>query len=214
MDRSDTMHTMYDKKGPVVAKNFEKRGFAAYYCPTQEEALSKAISLIPATDVVSWGGTVSATQIGLLDYVKAHNKVIDRDTAKNPAEKWELMRQALLCDTYIMGSNAATEDGQLFNVDNNGNRVAALCFGPNQVLVILGMNKFAPTLEAAIARARSVTAPINTQRFAIKTPCLVNGMCADCLSPDSICNQLVHTRRNGGPKGRIKVILVGENLGY
>lgn len=144
MDRSDTMHTMYDKKGPVVAKNFEKRGFAAYYCPTQEEALSKAISLIPATDVVSWGGTVSATQIGLLDYVKAHNKVIDRDTAKNPAEKWELMRQALLCDTYIMGSNAATEDGQLFNVDNNGNRVAALCFGPNQVLVILGMNKFAP----------------------------------------------------------------------
>ncbi len=112
MDRSDTMHTMYDKKGPVVAKNFEKRGFAAYYCPTQEEALSKAISLIPATDVVSWGGTVSATQIGLLDYVKAHNKVIDRDTAKNPAEKWELMRQALLCDTYIMGSNAATEDGE------------------------------------------------------------------------------------------------------
>ena len=214
MDRSDMMHVMYDKKGPAVVKNFEKRNFEAYYCPTVEEALEKAISLIPATDVLSWGGSVSIAEIGLQEYVKKHNPVIDRDTAKTPAERVEIMRQGLTCDTFIMSTNAATEDGQLFNIDGNGTRLAALMFGPRQVIIIAGMNKVEPTLEAAIARARSTAAPINAQRFDMQTPCKVNGMCADCLSPQSICNQFVRTRRNSGPKGRIKIILVGENLGF
>lgn len=214
MDRSDMMHIMYDKKGPAVAKNFEKRGFAALYCPTKEEALAKAVSLIPETDVVSWGGSTSIVEMGLYDYVKAHNPVLDRDTAKTPEERMEIMRKGLTCDTFIMGTNAATQDGQLYNIDGNGNRTAALIFGPKQVIVIVGMNKVEPTLEAAISRARSTAATINAQRFGIPTPCNANGMCADCLSPKSICNQMVRTRRNSGPQGRIKIILVGENLGY
>lgn len=213
MNRSDMMHVMYDKKGPQVAENFNKRGFEAYYCPTAEEALKKAVSLIPKDDVVSWGGSVSINEIGLRPYVQKHYAVIDRDTAQTPAERGHLMRQALTCDTFIMGTNAAVENGQLYNIDGNGNRVAALIFGPRQVLVIIGMNKVEPTLETAIARARTVAAPINTQRFSVKTPCCVNGICADCNSPQSICNQMVHTRRCS-PAGRIKVILVGENLGF
>ena len=130
MDRSDMLHTMYDKKGPAVAKNFEKRGFAAWYCPTKEEALAKAVSLIPETDVVSWGGSTSIVEMGLYDYVKAHNPVLDRDTAKTPEERMEIMRKGLTCDTFIMSTNAATQDGQLFNIDGNGNRTAALIFGP------------------------------------------------------------------------------------
>ena len=213
MDRTSMMYKMYDKKGPKVAENFNKRGFEAYYCPTKEEALKKAISLIPESHVVSWGGSVSIDEIGLRPYVLEHRQVIDRETAKTPAEKQDIMRKALTCDTFIMGTNAATEDGQLYNIDGNGNRVAALIFGPKQVVVIVGMNKVEPTLEAAITRARTVASPINMQRFSKKTPCAVTGMCADCNSPDSICNQMVRTRRCA-PVGRIKVILVGENLGY
>lgn len=213
MDRTSMMYKMYDKKGPKVAENFNKRGFEAYYCPTKDEALQKAISLIPENHVVSWGGSVSINDIGLRPYVLEHRQVIDRDTAKTPEERKELLRKALLCDTFIMGTNAATEDGQLYNIDGTGNRVAALIFGPKQVVVVVGMNKVEPTLEAAITRARSVASPMNMQRFSKKTPCAVTGMCADCLSPDSICNQMVRTRRCA-PAGRIKVILVGENLGF
>lgn len=213
MDISSMMYKMYDKKGPKVAENFNKRGFEAYYCPTKEDALAKAISLIPEDHVVSWGGSVSINDIGLRPYVLEHRQVIDRDTAKTPEERQELLRKALLCDTYIMGTNAATEDGQLYNIDGTGNRVAALIFGPKQVIVIVGMNKVEPTLETAISRARTVASPMNMQRFSKKTPCAVTGMCADCLSPDSICNQMVRTRRCA-PAGRIKVILVGENVGF
>ena len=120
MDRSDMMHVMYDKKGPKVAENFAKRGFEAYYCPTKEEALQKALALIPADHVVSWGGSVSINEIGLRPYVLEHYQVIDRDAAGSPEERVELMRKALLCDTFIMGTNAATEDGQLYNIDGNG----------------------------------------------------------------------------------------------
>lgn len=213
MDRASMMYKMYDKKGPKVAENFNKRGFEAYYCPTKEDALAKAISLIPEDHVVSWGGSVSINDIGLRPYVLEHRQVIDRDTAKTPEERQELLRKALLCDTYIMGTNAATEDGQLYNIDGTGNRVAALIFGPKQVIVIVGMNKVEPTLETAVSRARTVASPMNMQRFSKKTPCAVTGMCADCLSPDSICNQMVRTRRCA-PAGRIKVILVGENVGF
>lgn len=213
MDRTDMMHVMYDKKGPKVAENFTKRGFEAYYCPTKEEALQKALTLIPADHVVSWGGSVSINEIGLRPYVLEHYRVIDRDAASSPEERVELMRKALLCDTFIMGTNAATEDGQLYNIDGNGNRLAALVYGPKQVIVIVGMNKVVPTVTDAVVRARTIAAPINKQRFASPTPCTITGMCADCNSPGSICNQFVHTRRCS-PAGRIKVILVGENLGF
>ena len=165
MDRSDMMHRMYDIKGPLVAKKFAARGFEAVYCPTKEEALKQAISYIPETDVVSWGGSVSINEIGLRPYVLEHNPVIDRDSAKTPEERVELMRKALLCDTFLMGANAAVQDGQLINIDGNGNRVAALCYGPKQVIAIVGMNKVVPTVEAGIERAHTVASPQNIGRF-------------------------------------------------
>lgn len=200
--------------GAAVVKNMQRRGFEAYYCADKEEALAKALELIPETDVVSWGGSATIAEVGLLDAVKKRNQVIDRDTAQNPEEKFELMRKALLCDTFIMSSNAISSDGQLINIDGNGNRVAALCFGPKQVIVIAGVNKIAGSYEAAMDRARNIAATINVQRFAgCATPCAKTGLCADCQSPDSICAQFVTTRRCK-TVGRIKVILVGEKLGY
>lgn len=200
--------------GATVVKNMQRRGFEAYYCANKEEALAKALELIPETDVVSWGGSATIAEVGLLDAVKQRNKVIDRDTAKSPEEKVELMRQGLLCDTFIMSSNAISSDGQLINIDGNGNRVAALIFGPKQVIVIAGLNKVAGSFDAALDRARNVAAPINAQRFAgLATPCAKTGLCANCQSPDSICAQFVITRRSR-TVGRIKVILVGEKLGF
>ena len=139
-------------------------------------------------------------------------RVINRDTAKDMAERVELMRQALLCDTFLMSSNAISEDGQLFNIDGNGNRVSALCFGPKSVIVVAGMNKVVGTIEDAVARARHYAAPANAQRFPLKTPCLANGLCGNCTGDDCVCAHLVHTRVCR-PAGRVKVILVGEDLG-
>ena len=200
--------------GETLIKNLNKRGMAAYYCATKEEAVAKALELIPETDVVAWGGSVSIKEVGLLDAIKKRNPVIDREIAETPEEKQELMRNALLCDTYLMSSNAISKDGQVVNIDRNGNPVAAMIFGPKQVVMVVGMNKVAGTLQGAIDRARHVAAPINAARFAgLGTPCAKLGTCADCMSPDSICCQVVITRISR-VKERIKVILVGENLGF
>jgi L-lactate utilization protein LutB len=204
----------YDKAGPRVAEALKKRLFDACYCSTREEAIEKILSLIPAEDVVSWGGTMTVDELGLKDLLRQRGqKVIDRDTAKDLDERMALMRQALSCDTFLMSSNAITESGELFNIDGNGNRVAAMCFGPKSVIVVAGMNKVVPDLEAAYAKVRHNTAPATVQRFpGNKTPCMVNGQCADCRSPECCCCYMVATRVCR-PAGKIKVVLIGEDLG-
>ena len=204
----------YDKAGPKVAEALNKRYFEAYYCSGRAEALEKILELIPQGHVVSWGGATTVDELGVKDALRQRGQaVIDRDTAKDAQERQEMLKKALTCDTFLMGSNAVSADGQLMNIDGTGNRVAALCFGPSQVIVVAGMNKVAGDLDGAMRRAREVAAPINAQRFQLKTPCSVNGLCADCKGPDSICAQIVTTRLCK-PAGRIKVILVGEDLGF
>lgn len=203
----------YDKAGPAVAEAMKKRGFDAYYVSTAEEARAKALELMPEGSTVSWGGSVTIDQIGLKQAViEGGYEVINRDEAKTPEEKTEFMRKGLTCDVFLMSANAVSEDGQMVNIDGNGNRVAALCFGPKEVIVIAGMNKVAGSLEEAYVRARRFAAPVNAQRFDFETPCSKTGMCADCLSPQCICSQMVVTRRTSS--GRIKVILVGDDLGF
>jgi len=202
------------KAGEKVCEKLRGRGFAAYYCTDKAEALKQALALIPAGSSVSWGGCKSVEEIGLLDAVRQGNyQVIDRDTAKTPEERKALMKQALTCNVYLTGTNAITEDGELVNLDGNGNRVAAMIFGPDSVIVIAGMNKLTTSVMEAANRVRNVAAPINAQRFDIKTPCQIDGLCHDCNTPDSICSYLVRTRRCK-PAERIKVILVGESLGF
>ena len=202
----------YEKRAQVMVKNLQSRHFDAYYCATKEEALEKAISLIPAGASVGWGGALSAQQIGLLDAINQGNYVaLDRDKAANMQEREEIQRKCLLADWFITGANALSIDGQMVNIDGNGNRVAAIVYGPKQVLVIAGMNKVVDTLESAVIHARTVAAPMNKQRFPLQTPCAVTGICGNCKT-EGICNQLLITR-NSKPIGRIKVILVGEELG-
>ena len=204
---------MYDKSGPRVAAALHKRNMEGYYCSTADEAVEKVLELIHAGDVVSWAGVATVDELGIKERLRHRGQpVIDRDTARTPEERMAMLHQALTCDTFLMSSNAISEDGQLVNIDGMGNRVAALCFGPKQVIVVAGMNKVAADLDGAIARARHIAAPANAQRFNGKTPCSANGQCADCTSPDCICAQMVVTRFCKVP-GRIKVVLVGEELG-
>lgn len=207
-----------------VIKNLQNRKFEAYYCDNAIEAVEKALSLIPEQSSVSWGGSVTLEEIGLLNRVRQGSyTVTDRDTAQTMEERYDLMRQSLLCDTYLTSFNAVSEDGILVNIDSVGNRVAAITFGPRSVVAVVGMNKVSKTAEDAVIRARTYAAPINANRCSVssspflhspqKTPCLINGACGDCKSDDCICSYIVETRMCK-TAGRIKVILVGESLGF
>lgn len=205
-----------------IIKNLQSRKFDAYYCDTAADAVNKALSLIPKNSSVSWGGSVTLEEIGLIDQIYHGDfTTIDRDKAQTMDERYNLMRQSLLCDTFLTSFNAVSEDGVLVNVDSVGNRVAAITFGPKSVIAVIGMNKICKTVEDAIERARTYVAPINAQRCSSnaflhppkKTPCVINGSCGNCKAEDCICSYIVETRmcKTGG---RIKIILVGESLGF
>ncbi len=203
----------YNKRGAILVSNLKSRHFDAYYCQTRQAALEKALELIPAGATVGWGGALTAQQIGLIDAVRNGDyRAIDRDARKTPEEKLRSARECFDADVFLTGANALSMDGQMVNIDGTGNRVAAIAYGPREVLVIAGMNKVMDTLEQAVFRARTVAAPMNKQRFPNQTPCEVTGTCADCKSEGCICNQIVITR-HCRPVGRIRFIIVGEDLG-
>lgn len=196
-----------------VVKNLESRNMEAYFVKTKEEALKKALELIPEGSSISWGGTASAKEIGLLDAVHEGNyEVYDREEAQTPELKNEIAHKALDCDFFIGSTNALAENGVMVNIDGNANRVAAISYGPENVLMIVGMNKIVRSAEDAYARAKYVAAPINGQRFE-GLPCAKIGVCSNCKSPKSICCQTLITRFSHVPN-RIKVILVNEELGF
>ena len=203
----------YEKRGKILVKNLQSRHFDACYCATRQEALEKALSWIPEGATVGWGGAMSAQQIGLMEALKnGPYQPMDRDSCATAEERVNLMHKHLGADVYLTGANGLSLDGQMVNIDGTGNRVAAIAFGPKTVLVIAGMNKVMDTLDEAVRRARTVAAPLNQQRFQLDNPCTVTGTCADCKSATCICNQIIITR-NCRPQGRIKFILVGEDLG-
>ncbi|NLK20526.1 MAG: lactate utilization protein [Epulopiscium sp.] len=209
----------YKLTAKKVLLGFEKRQIEGYYCENYSDAVKKALSLMDKDSSISWGGSETLKEIGLLEALKdgensIHNyTLLDRDLAKSPKEVEDIYHKALSCDYYLMSSNAITLDGKLVNIDGNGNRIAALIYGPKNVIVIAGMNKIAPDLDAALTRVRSFASPINSIRLNKGTPCSSKGNCHNCLSPDSICCQILVTRMSRNPN-RIKVILVGEELGY
>lgn len=211
---ADPIRARYAKLGTRVAEALRSRFFDAWYFDEPRAAVEQLFALIPQDHVISWGGSLTVAGLGVQhEAVRRGYRVIDRDAAPSPEARNELMRQALLSDTYLMGTNALSEDGQLVNIDGGGNRVAALCYGPRQVIVMAGMNKVAKTLEDALTRARTQAAPANAQRFpANKTPCGETGSCANCRGADSICSVIVTTRLCK-PAGRIKVLLIGQDLG-
>lgn len=193
----------------------------ACWVQTKEEALEKALSLIPADAVIASGGSMTLQEIGLIEKIKAEGRsYLDRTTVP-PEEVKAMYRKMFSADVFLMSSNAITENGELYNVDGNGNRVAALIYGPDSVIVVAGANKIVPDINAAIQRVKRTAAPPNTARLHCDTPCSKTGVCAGakgdlpagCRSEQRICCQYVVSAWQRVP-GRIKVILVAENLGY
>lgn len=203
-----------ERMAQTIIKNLSRRHIEAFYCASAQEAVKKVSDLIEDGSSVTWGGTMTVRDLGIPDFLRKRGtlKVLDRDLVKTSEEKLDMYMKAFSADVYLSSANAISEDGVIVNIDGTGNRVAAITWGPKKVIFVIGINKVAQTVEAALARARSTASPINASRFDIKTPCQIDGVCHNCNSPQSICNY-VHFLRNS-PNGRHTVVLVGENLGY
>ncbi|MCI5623275.1 MULTISPECIES: lactate utilization protein [Anaerostipes] len=205
-----------ERKAATIIKNLKKRNIQGVYCATKKDALKQALSYIEKGSVVSWGGSESIIELGLMDAVTSGDyKIIDRSVAKNYDEQREIFSKSVLSDYYLMSSNAITLDGELINIDGTGNRVASLIYGPKHIIMVIGMNKVVNNVEDGVARVRNFASPPNTIRLGLETPCSLNGRCGDCYGDSCICSQIVVTRRQSAAmKDRIKIILVGEELGY
>ncbi len=197
-----------------VIKNLAKRGIDAYFCTSAAEAIEKVRSLMNDGDVVTWGGSATIRDLGLTRALSDAGvyRVLDRDLAPTPEAAQDIYRQAFSADVYLTSFNAMSEDGVIVNIDATGNRVAAITFGPRRVILVGSLGKVCATTEAALARARSTAAPTNVQRFDRKTPCRIDGVCHNCVSPDSICNY-VHFLRHS-PQHRHTVVLLADDFGY
>ncbi len=201
-----------------IRERLEKNKFEAHVAADPQEAVQLILEqIIPASapKCISWGGSMTFAKSGLYQRLKecrAYTLLDTFDKSIPAADLYERRRQALLSDLFITGTNAVTDKGQLVNLDMIGNRVGALTFGPKIVIVMAGRNKLVPDLDAAMKRIKQFTAPANVLRLDKKTPCAKTGSCHDCSSPDRICNYWTVTEKSF-PEGRIKVVLINQDLG-
>lgn len=211
---SKAKKSAYRKTSNEIIKNFKKRNIEAFYCDDFDELHKKVQELIEDGSSIGFGGSETIKETGILDMLRKGNyELLDRSMAKTPDEVRNTYLKHFDSDVFLMSSNAITVDGELVNIDGNANRVACLCFGPKKVLVIAGMNKVVKTVEDGIDRIRLNACPPNAARLNLKTPCGVKGVCAECKSDECMCCQIVVTRMSRDAE-RIKVILVGEEVGY
>ncbi len=210
----DTKRVSYRTTAETVIKNLKRRNMEGYYCETSEEAVELVRSMIPAGDSITWGGTVTFGETGVKAALEQGDwRMIDRATATTPEEKREMWRDRTSADWFFMSANALTLDGELVNIDGNSDRLSLLLHGPEHVVVLVGMNKLVADVDAGFKRIRTVTCPLNAARLHTNTPCEVAGVCSECHSERCMCCQMVVTRHSRH-EGRIKVILIGESLGY
>ena len=204
----------YENAAETIIKNLKKRRMEGFYCATKEEAVKKALELMPKGASIGWGGSMTLEETGIMKAIReADYEIIDRDAAKTDTERKEVYSKIVSCDYFLMSTNAITLDGELINIDGRANRISFLCFGPEHVLVVAGMNKVVSDVDSGIKRVHDIASPPNAVRLHRNTPCAKTGRCGDCFSDDCICAQTLVTRMSLIPN-RIQVILVGEELGY
>ena len=202
-----------------VKKSLEGNNFEVFLAETTTEALRIFFDDIvtpTGAKTFSWGGTLTMRATGVHEeLLKDRSKTVlnPDDPEMSPDQRLERRRESLLVDMYLMGCNALVDTGQLVNLDAIGNRVGALMFGPKYVVVFVGRNKIVSSLDGAMERIKEYVAPANCLRLDKKTPCAKTGLCEDCASPDRICNYWAITEKSF-PKGRIKVILINQDLGF
>lgn len=213
---NDSIKKANKTKIEYVIKQLEKRNMKGYFCDNSQEAAKKILELIPQGAEVAWGGSVTLDETGVKEALKQRSDctVNDPMSISDPVEGLEARRRALLADVFLSSVNAVTMDGQLVNIDGRGNRVAAIVFGPEKVILVAGANKLVMSEQDAVDRIKCDACPPNAIRLGKQTPCALTGKCAECLIKDNtICAHTVTTRFSM-INDRIHVILVNENLGY
>lgn len=205
----------FEKKAQIIIQNLKRRNMEGFYCRDSKELLEMILPMMEDGASIAWGGSESIKECGLMDALKGSERfhLIDRSNAVTARQQQEIYLRSADSDYYLMSTNAITMDGELVNIDGNGNRVACLIHGPKHVFIIAGMNKVVTDIGSGLSRTQNIASPPNTIRLNKNTPCAVTGSCGDCLCDDCICSQIVITRRSRH-NGRIKVFLVGENLGF
>lgn len=199
----------------TVRKALEGNGIESLVVGSAGEASREVLAIIGNGATVGLGGSRTLEEIGLLEALRKGDYTLYDQYREGLGreESMHLRKQGTHADYFVSGSNAITEDGKIVNVDGLGNRLAGFCFGPGTVIIVAGRNKIVPDVDAALKRVRNVAAPMNAMRVGVKTPCVKTGKCTDCDSPERICNLTLIIERQG-IKGRMKVILINEDLGF
>lgn len=211
---TDPKKIFYENQAGSIIKKLNQRKMEGYYCPDCESAMAKVLELIGnGKKTVAYGGSMTIDNMGLKERITAAgHELVVREDAKTDAEMKEMKARLVNADTFLMSTNAITLDGELVNIDGRGNRVSFMIYGPEQVIIVTGMNKVVSSVKEGIRRSRNIAAAANTVRLKKETPCAKTGRCGDCIQ-NSICSEIVITRCSMIPN-RIKVVLVGEELGY
>lgn len=199
----------------ALLKNLKSRNMNGYFVKDRDEAKKKVLSLIDKSQQIAFGGSITLDEIGIMDELRNGSyKLIDRDLihSNHFMKRW-VMKASPTQGTYLTGTNAITEEGEIFNVDGMGNRVNAIQFGPDKVIIVVGKNKIVKDIHEAIKRVENIAAPKNTARLKKNTPCVKEGHCVDCRSPERICNiwSIIKFQNHAD---RIHVIIIDEDLGY
>lgn len=205
----------YEVIGQRVVKALLRNGFNAHYMSNKKEAVEFVLNCISPGTRVGFGGSVTIQQLGLSSAVNQKGGVVldHNQPGLTPEEKIEIMRQEVVSDLFVCSTNAITLDGYLVNVDGNGNRVAAMTFGPKKVIVVAGVNKICTNTDTAFDRIRTAAAPMNNKRLQLDNPCIKTGTCMDCDSKNRICRVYSIIKRKPG-NSDITVLLIGEELGF
>ncbi len=209
---NEHMNFMHQKWLERTGANLTKNGMETFVVDSAKDVVPLVESLVKDGATVSFGGSVSLDETGVLDHLRSGRYTcLDRDAPG--VDRDEVLRQTFFADAYFTSANAITQNGEIYQVDGNGNRVAAMAFGPKQVIVVAGRNKIVADIPAAKLRVAQVAAPPNGRRLNLDTPCAITGVCSDCRSKQRMCSIETITKRQRDPN-RLKVILVNEELGY
>lgn len=198
----------------TIIQQLERRNMEGYFCEDSAAAVELVKTLVPQGSSIGWGGTVTFEQTGVKAMLQAGDyRLLDRSTANGPEELRAMYLAHLGADCFFMGANAITRAGELVNIDGNSNRLACLLYGPRQVIVLVGMNKVVQDVDAGVKRIQTMACPPNATRLHAGTPCERVGVCAQCHEEGCMCCNIVVTRHNRHA-GRVKVILIAEDLGF
>ena len=212
---TETVTSSREKTAQAVIKGLKKRNIEGFWCPTSADAARLVLGMMQDGDSVTWGGSETFKDSGVKSALAESGRfrMVDRTTAKTPEEKREMWRDRTTADWFFMSANALTLDGEMVNVDGNSDRLSLLLHGPAHVVALVGMNKIVSDVESGYKRIRTTVCPLNAERLHPNTPCELTGVCADCHSKGCMCCEVVVTRHSRHD-GRIKVVLIGEELGY